>query len=85
MTTNSSQNGSIEKPKEISTFRRVFPQFYVSIIQNLMELHKSIYQGMPSIVIPSLRGFSHKLNPNETVRITGKQSSWLRKFNISKG
>lgn len=74
------EDGLAQNRKEISNFRRLFPQFMAAIIQNLVECLKSIYQAFPSIVIAALIGVSPELNPDETVRITGDQASWLRKL-----
>lgn len=45
-----------------------------------MILNVGQYYAIPSIVIPSLRGLSAALNPDETVHIGAAESSWLREY-----
>lgn len=37
------------------------------------------FSVLPSIVIPSLTGLSKDLNPDETIRVSGDETSWLCK------
>lgn len=48
--------------------------------KNLIVVNKALFDGFPSIVLPSLLGKSQELNPNETLLITASQSSWLCKY-----
>lgn len=42
------------------------------------------FSVLPSIVIPSLTGISKELNPDETIHVSGDETSWLCKlFNAS--
>lgn len=38
------------------------------------------FTAIPSIVIPSLTGISKHLNPDETIRVSGDETSWLCKL-----
>lgn len=49
----------------------------VAAIQNLISLNKTVFDGLGALVIPALLGISATLNPDETLRITGAEASWL--------
>lgn len=55
-------------------------QILVSIIQSLITLNKTIFDAFTSLVIPSLLGIATTLNPDETIRITGAEASWLCEY-----
>lgn len=55
------------------------PQFLASSAKNFLIWNLGLILAFPSIVIPSLTGFSTALNPDETLRITAAQASWLGK------
>lgn len=65
-----------------NNFTFFFVQFIVATIKNLIILNKSLFDGFSTIVIPALLGISTNLDPNETIRITPSESSWLCKFQI---
>lgn len=52
-------------------------QFLASSAKNFLIWNLGLILAFPSIVIPSLTGFSTALNPHETLRITAAQASWL--------
>lgn len=54
-----------------------FIQFLAAMAKNLIVVNKALFDGFPSIVIPSLTGHSRELNPNEMLNITDSQASWL--------
>lgn len=49
----------------------------VTFIKNLIIINKTIFDGSSSLILPALLGISTALNPNETIRISGNESSWL--------
>lgn len=48
-----------------------------ALAKNLMILNIGEFMSILAIVISSLVGLSDALNPDETVRISAAQSSWL--------
>lgn len=61
-------------------------QTLAALANNLVSLNNGLFDGFPSIVIPSLVGLNKELNPNETLRITASQASWIGKmeyFNVA--
>lgn len=58
----------------------LFVQIIVATIKNLIVLNKSLFDGFSTIVIPALSGIANHQNPNETIRITPVESSWLCNF-----
>lgn len=52
-------------------------QIIVAIIKNMIVVLKNMFEGLPTLIIPSLLGISIGLNADETIRITPEQSSWL--------
>lgn len=48
--------------------------------RNLITMNTGLFEGFPTLVIPSLLGFSEELNPDETLRISASQASWLASF-----
>lgn len=52
----------------------------MTFIKNLIVANKTIFDGLASLVLPALLGIATTLNPNETIRITGAESSWLCKY-----
>lgn len=52
-------------------------QALAALANNLVSLNNGLFDGFPSIVIPSLIGLNKELNPNETLRITSQQASWI--------
>lgn len=55
-------------------------QTLAALANNLVSLNNGLFDGFPSIVIPSLIGLNQELNPNETLRITASQASWIGKI-----
>lgn len=53
----------------------------MATIKNLIIFNKSLFDGFSTIVIPALSGIAENRNPNEILRITSAESSWLCKFN----
>lgn len=51
-----------------------------ALANNLVFLNNGLFDGFPSIVIPSLIGLNTDLNPDETLRITSSQASWIGTF-----
>lgn len=54
-------------------------QFFASMAKNLMIVNLGEFGGFAAIVISSLTGYSDVMNPDETVKITAYQASWLCK------
>lgn len=50
--------------------------------KNLIIFNLGEFAAFPSIVIPSLIGVCNELNPDESLRITAAQTSWLCKIEI---
>lgn len=48
--------------------------------KNLIIFNLGEFAAFPSIVIPSLIGVCNELNPDESLRITAAQTSWLCKI-----
>lgn len=48
-----------------------------ALARNLITMNTGLFEGLPTLIIPSLLGLSNKLNPNETIRITPSQASWI--------
>lgn len=46
-------------------------------IKNFLLLDLGIVTAFPVILIPALTGLSSETNPNETIRITAVEASWL--------
>lgn len=61
----------------VSIARRYLPQFIASFARNLLYISLGLSDAFMTIVIPALTGISTELNPNETLRITAEQASWL--------
>lgn len=51
-----------------------------TMAKNLTVANSGLYDGFPSILIPSLIGLNQHLNPNEKLRITSRQASWIGKI-----
>lgn len=67
-------------PQEVSTFRRILPQFLASLTQFLVSWSMGLILAIASIVVPSVIGQSGNLNPDETLHMTIEEASWLGKF-----
>lgn len=52
-------------------------QVLITILVNLLLLDVSFSYAFPTVIIPALTGLNEKNNPNETIQITGEQSSWI--------
>lgn len=52
-------------------------QTLAAMARNLVFMNNGFFDGFPSIVIPSLVGLSEQLNPDESIRITPSQASWI--------
>lgn len=52
-------------------------QVLVTVIKNLIIVNKTAFEGFISLVIASLLGIATALNPDETIRVTGVEASWL--------
>lgn len=48
--------------------------------RNLITVNTGLFEGLPTLVVPSLLGFSKELNMDETVQITPSQASWIASF-----
>lgn len=48
-----------------------------SMAKNLTVASTGLYDGFSSILIPSILGLNQDLNPNETLRISASQASWI--------
>lgn len=55
----------------------IFFQVIVAVIKSLIIVNKNLFDGLSTLVIASLLGIASDLNPNETIRITSLESSWL--------
>lgn len=55
-------------------------QILAALANNLVSLNNGLFDAFPSIVIPSLIGLNEQLNPNETLRISASQASWIGKI-----
>lgn len=70
---------------EIFHFRFIHSFFLVSfqvlatMARNIIRLNTGLFEGFPSIVIPSLIGLSRELNPEEVLLISSAQASWIGK------
>lgn len=56
-------------------------QVMATMARNLITVNTGLFEGLPTLIIPSLLGLSKNLNPDETLRITASQASWIGKFN----
>lgn len=54
-----------------------FSQILVAIIKNLIIVLKNMFEALLSIVIPSLLALGTDRDPDEVIRMTPEQSSWL--------
>lgn len=45
--------------------------------RNIIRLNTGLFEGFPSIVIPSLIGMSKELNPDEVLLIAPSHASWI--------
>lgn len=68
--------------KKISTLNFVthfysFEQLLAATAKNFIIFNLGEFTAFSAIVIPSLIGLANDLNPDETVRIDGEQTSWL--------
>lgn len=45
--------------------------------RNIIRLNTGLFEGFPSIVIPSLIGLSKELNPDEVLLISPSHASWI--------
>lgn len=52
-------------------------QILVAIIKNLIIVLKNMFEALLSIVIPSLLALGTDRDPDEVIRMTPEQSSWL--------
>lgn len=52
-------------------------QILVAIIKNLIIVLKNMFEALLSIVIPSLLALGTDRDPDEVIRMTPVQSSWL--------
>lgn len=50
------------------------------MVKNLLLFDLGLTLGLPTILIPVLRGYLRETNPNETLYFTAEQSSWYGKF-----
>lgn len=58
-------------------FRRILAQILASTAKNTLLFNYGLAVTFPTILIPALTGLNTKLNPNETLRITPDESTWL--------
>lgn len=57
-----------------------FPQFISSVPLFLMAFDLGFSFAIATIVVPSVRGASEQLNPDETISMTPDEASWLGKL-----
>lgn len=50
------------------------------MIKNILLFDLGLTIGLPTILIPVLRGYLRDRNPNETLYFTAEQSSWYGKL-----
>lgn len=55
-------------------------QVFAAMAKNLIVVNKALFDGFPSIVLPSLLGKSPQLNPDETLLISPSQASTLCEY-----
>lgn len=55
-------------------------QVLATLARNIIRLNTGLFEGFPSIVIPSLIGVSKELNPDEVLLISPSQASWIGKL-----
>lgn len=55
-------------------------QIFATMAKNFDIFNLGEFTAIPSIVIPSLTGISKHLNPDETIRVSGDETSWLCKL-----
>lgn len=59
------------------SFEILVLQVLITIIVNILLLDVAFSYAFPTVVISALTGLNDKNNPNETIHLTGEQSSWL--------
>lgn len=57
-------------------------QILAATAKNFIIFNLGEFTAFPSLVIPALLGMSDDLNPDEIIRITAAQTSWLGTFNL---
>lgn len=64
-------------PHQVSTLRRVLPQFLASLAQFLVGWGMGLILAIATIVVPAVTGKAGNLNPDETLFMTDDEASWL--------
>lgn len=59
-------------------------QVLATMARNIIRLNTGLFEGFPSIVIPSLTGLRKELNPDEVLLISSSQASWIGKLKKTK-